>query len=64
MDHTAAFAAYEREMRGYVTEHQQAGREGAQRFFMGTLPQEMLDMLAANAPEASTETVRLEGLLT
>ncbi|WP_433256842.1 FAD-dependent monooxygenase [Streptosporangium sp. CA-135522] len=33
-DHAAAFTAYERQMRGYVTEHQQVGREGAERFFM------------------------------
>ncbi|MEV5138590.1 FAD-dependent monooxygenase [Streptomyces syringium] len=56
-EHTAAFEAYEREMRGYVTEHQQAGREGAERFFMGTPTQEMLDMIAANAPEVSRAQV-------
>ncbi|GGR36674.1 FAD-dependent monooxygenase [Streptomyces netropsis] len=60
-EHTAAFEAYEREMRGYVTEHQQAGREGAERFFMGTPTQEMLDMIAANAPEVSrTQVARLK----
>lgn len=58
-DHTVAFAAYEREMRDYVLEHQQLGRDGAERFFMGTPSQEVLDMIAAGAPEASGETVRL-----
>ncbi|WP_338930765.1 hypothetical protein WEB32_03935 [Streptomyces netropsis] len=58
---TAAFAAYERQMRGYVSEHQQAGRAGAERFFMGTPTQEMLDMIAANAPEVSrAQTIRLK----
>ncbi|MFI6444297.1 FAD-dependent monooxygenase [Kitasatospora sp. NPDC050543] len=56
-EHTAAFEAYEREMRGYVTEHQQAGREGAERFFMGTPTQEMLDMIAANTPEKARAQV-------
>lgn len=50
-DHTSAFAAYEREMRGYVTEHQTVGPEGAERFFMPAPTQEILDMLAAQAPE-------------
>ncbi|MEW9552257.1 FAD-dependent monooxygenase [Nonomuraea sp. NPDC050783] len=39
-DHAVAFAAYEREMRGFVAEHQQAGREGADRFFLGALIQQ------------------------
>ncbi|MFG1948709.1 FAD-dependent monooxygenase [Nonomuraea sp. NPDC048826] len=34
-EHTAAFAAYEREMRGFAAEHQQMGRDEADRFFMG-----------------------------
>ncbi|MFG6201201.1 FAD-dependent monooxygenase [Nonomuraea sp. JJY05] len=55
--HAAAFEAYEREMRGYVTEHQQVGREGAERFFMGTPTQEVLDMIAANAPEVARAQV-------
>ncbi|MFI1256138.1 FAD-dependent monooxygenase [Streptomyces netropsis] len=60
-EHTAAFAAYERQMRGYVSEHQRAGRAGAERFFMGTPTQEMLDMIAANAPEVSrAQTIRLK----
>lgn len=60
-EHAAAFAAYERQMRGYVNEHQRAGREGAERFFMGTPTQEMLDMMAANAPEVVRgRTVRLK----
>ncbi|MEV7616327.1 FAD-dependent monooxygenase [Streptomyces sp. NPDC089799] len=59
-DHTTAFAAYEREMRGYVTEHQALGREGAERFFMPAPTQEVLDLLAAGAPENTrTEPVRL-----
>ena len=52
--------AFKQQMRGYVNEHQQAGQEGAERFFMGTPTQEMLDMIAANAPEvARGQTVRL-----
>ncbi|NGO75488.1 hypothetical protein G6045_07325 [Streptomyces sp. YC504] len=35
-----------------MTGHQQAGSDGAQYFFMGTPTQEMLDMLAAGAPQA------------
>ncbi|MFJ5549976.1 FAD-dependent monooxygenase [Streptomyces sp. NPDC093225] len=59
-DHAAAFAAYERGMRGYVAEHQALGREGAERFFMPAPTQEVLDALAAQAPEhARTEPVRL-----
>ncbi|GAA3282979.1 FAD-dependent monooxygenase [Streptomyces lavendulae] len=59
-DHTAAFAAYEQQMRPYVAEHQALGREGAERFFMPAPTQEILDMLAANAPENTrTEPVRL-----
>ncbi|MFJ8208893.1 FAD-dependent monooxygenase [Streptomyces sp. NPDC096033] len=50
-DHTAAFAAYEEQMRPYVAEHQALGREGAERFFLPAPTQEVLDMLAANAPE-------------
>ncbi|MFH0518551.1 hypothetical protein ACHBTE_15395 [Streptomyces sp. M41] len=50
-DHTAAFIAYEQAMRPFVTEHQAVGREAAQRFFMPAASQEVLDMLAANAPE-------------
>ncbi|MFE2852246.1 FAD-dependent monooxygenase [Streptomyces lavendulae] len=60
-DHVAAFAAYEERMRGYVAEHQALGREGAERFFMPAPTQEILDMLAANAPENTrTEPVRLQ----
>ncbi|MEV0530414.1 FAD-dependent monooxygenase [Kitasatospora sp. NPDC050463] len=59
-DHLVAFAAYEREMRGYVTEHQTLGREGAERFFMPAPTQEILDMLAAQTPENTrTSPVRL-----
>ncbi|MGP3960532.1 FAD-dependent monooxygenase [Nonomuraea sp. 3N208] len=59
--HVAAFAAYEREMRGFVAEHQQVGREGADRFFMGMPNQQVLDMLAANVPEvARAQIVRLK----
>ncbi|GAA5065370.1 2-polyprenyl-6-methoxyphenol hydroxylase-like FAD-dependent oxidoreductase [Thermocatellispora tengchongensis] len=46
-DHTAAFAAYEAAMRGFAAEHQQMGREGADRFFMGMPPQEALDTARA-----------------
>ncbi|MEV4290638.1 FAD-dependent monooxygenase [Nonomuraea bangladeshensis] len=38
--HARAFAAYEREMRGFVAEHQQMGREGADQFFLGPPPRE------------------------
>ncbi|RST08679.1 FAD-dependent oxidoreductase [Streptomyces sp. WAC07149] len=59
-DHTAAFAAYEQQMRPYVAEHQALGREGAERFFMPAPTQEILDMLAASAPENTrTKPVRL-----
>ncbi|MFE2553752.1 FAD-dependent monooxygenase [Streptomyces sp. NPDC059355] len=59
-DHTAAFAAYEEQMRPYVAEHQVLGCEGAERFFLPAPTQEILDMLAANAPENTrTEPVRL-----
>ncbi|MFB9587639.1 FAD-dependent monooxygenase [Streptomyces racemochromogenes] len=59
-DHTAAFAAYEQQMRPYVAEHQALGREGAERFFMPAPTQEILDMLAASAPENThTEPVPL-----
>ncbi|MFH7599792.1 FAD-dependent monooxygenase [Streptomyces racemochromogenes] len=59
-DHTAAFGAYERQMRPYVAEHQALGREGAERFFLPAPTQEVLDMLAANAPENTrTKPVRL-----
>ncbi|MFB0630816.1 FAD-dependent monooxygenase [Streptomyces sp. AB3(2024)] len=57
-DHTTAFAAYEHLMRPYVAEHQALGREGAERFFMPTPTQEILDMLAADAPE-NTRTERI-----
>ncbi|MFB4284161.1 FAD-dependent monooxygenase [Nonomuraea sp. MTCD27] len=60
-EHTVAFAAYEREMRGFVTEHQQMGREGADRFFMGAPIQEGLGMVAADAPRtARAPIVRLK----
>ncbi|MDT0570951.1 FAD-dependent oxidoreductase [Streptomyces sp. DSM 3412] len=59
-DHTAAFITYEKAMRPFVTEHQAVGREGAERFFMPAPSQEVLDMLAADAPENTrTEVVRL-----
>jgi 2-polyprenyl-6-methoxyphenol hydroxylase-like FAD-dependent oxidoreductase len=58
-DHRTAFPEYERVLRGYVAEHQQLGRDGAERFFMGTPSQEVLDAIAANAPEGRTEIVRL-----
>ncbi|MFC8370556.1 hypothetical protein [Streptomyces sp. NPDC057238] len=59
-DHRAAFTAYENVMRPFVTEHQALGREGAERFSMPAPTQEVLDMLAANAPENTrTEVVRL-----
>ncbi|GAA1761705.1 FAD-dependent monooxygenase [Nonomuraea bangladeshensis] len=60
-EHTAAFAVYEREMRGFVAEHQQMGREGADRFFMGTPLHEGVGMVAANVPEvACGQIVRLK----
>ncbi|MEO3802021.1 FAD-dependent monooxygenase [Nonomuraea sp. B1E8] len=37
-DHAQAFAAYEREMRGFVAEHQHMGREGTDQFFLGARP--------------------------
>ncbi|MEU6868465.1 hypothetical protein ABZ924_35420 [Streptomyces sp. NPDC046876] len=47
-------------MRPLVAEHQAVGREGAERFFMPAPTQEVLDMLAADAPEQTrTEPVRL-----
>ncbi|WP_211275231.1 hypothetical protein [Streptomyces katrae] len=47
-------------MRPYVAEHQALGREGAERFFLPAPTQEILDMLAANAPENTrTNPVRL-----
>ncbi|WP_371677758.1 FAD-dependent monooxygenase [Streptomyces sp. NBC_01276] len=59
-DHATAFAAYEHLMRPYVAEHQALGREGAERFFMPAPTQEILDMLAADAPEKTrTEPIRL-----
>ncbi|MFI5530825.1 FAD-dependent monooxygenase [Kitasatospora sp. NPDC051853] len=59
-DHVAAFAAYERELRGYVTEHQAMGREGAERFFGPAPTQEVLDAIAARAAgQARTAPVRL-----
>jgi 2-polyprenyl-6-methoxyphenol hydroxylase-like FAD-dependent oxidoreductase len=59
-DHTAAFAAYEEVMRPFVAEHQALGREGAERFFMPPPSQEVLDTLAANAPENTrTSAIRL-----
>ncbi|MFE7903215.1 FAD-dependent monooxygenase [Streptomyces sp. NPDC057424] len=59
-NHTEAFTAYEHAMRPFVTEHQAVGREGAERFFMSAPTQEVLDMLAANAPENTrTEAIRL-----
>ncbi|MFB9477391.1 FAD-dependent monooxygenase [Nonomuraea salmonea] len=60
-EHPAAFAAYEREMRGFVAEHQQIGREGADRFFMGMPAQEAPDMIAAGTREtARAHLVRLK----
>ncbi|MFG3437725.1 FAD-dependent monooxygenase [Nonomuraea sp. NPDC047897] len=60
-DHTAAFAAYEREMRGFVAEHQQMGREGADRLFMGMPIQEAPEMIAAGTREVPrTHLVRLK----
>ncbi|TDD49309.1 FAD-dependent oxidoreductase [Nonomuraea terrae] len=48
--HAQAFAAYEREMRGFVAEHQHMGREGADQFFLGTPLQERLDRTTAARP--------------
>ncbi|MFC4062486.1 FAD-dependent monooxygenase [Planomonospora corallina] len=48
--HARAFAAYEREMRGFVAEHQHLGREGADQFFLSTPPQEGLDRTTAARP--------------
>ncbi|MEV4799459.1 FAD-dependent monooxygenase [Nonomuraea sp. NPDC049421] len=60
-EHPAAFAAYEREMRGFVAEHQQIGREGADRFFMGMPTQEAPGMTAAGTrATARTHLVRLK----
>ncbi|MEE1764259.1 FAD-dependent monooxygenase [Streptomyces sp. SP18BB07] len=59
-DHRAAFPAYENAMRPLVAEHQAVGRAGAERFFLPAPTQEVLDMLAANAPERTRpEVVRL-----
>ncbi|MGW2045545.1 FAD-dependent monooxygenase [Streptomyces sp. NPDC001858] len=59
-DHTTAFPAYESAMRPFVAEHQAVGREGAERFFLPAPTQEVLDLLAADAPEdIRTEAVRL-----
>ncbi|MFB4272975.1 FAD-dependent oxidoreductase [Nonomuraea sp. GTA35] len=59
-EHPAAFAAYEREMRGFVAEHQQIGREGADRFFMG-MPAQAPDVIATGTREtARTHLVRLK----
>ncbi|MEU1737380.1 hypothetical protein [Streptosporangium sp. NPDC020145] len=44
-----AFAAYEREMHGLVAEYQQLGREGADRFFLGSPIREAPDMTATEA---------------
>ncbi|MEW9555337.1 FAD-dependent monooxygenase [Nonomuraea sp. NPDC050783] len=46
-DQAEAFAAYEREMRGFVAEHQQMGREGADQFFLGPPPEEELGTTVA-----------------
>ncbi|MFF4414361.1 FAD-dependent monooxygenase [Streptosporangium sp. NPDC001559] len=60
-DHAVAFAAYERELRGLVAEHQQLGREGADRFFLGVPIREAPDTTAAHAVEASlARIVRLK----
>jgi 2-polyprenyl-6-methoxyphenol hydroxylase-like FAD-dependent oxidoreductase len=59
-DHKAAFTAYENAMRPFAIEHQAVGREGAERFFMPAPTQDVLDMLAANAPENTrAQVVRL-----
>ncbi|WP_440089561.1 FAD-dependent monooxygenase [Streptosporangium sp. LJ11] len=49
-DHAQAFASYEREMRGFVDEHQHLGREGTDQFFLGTPPQEGFDRTTAARP--------------
>jgi 2-polyprenyl-6-methoxyphenol hydroxylase-like FAD-dependent oxidoreductase len=60
-DHTAAFAAYEREMRGFVAEHQQMGRDEADRFFMGGPLHQGVGPAAARAPQvARGQIVRLK----
>lgn len=56
-DHRAAFMAYENAIRPFVTEHQAVGRQGAQRFLMPAPTQEVLDMLAAHAPENTRPAV-------
>ncbi|MGA4992077.1 FAD-dependent monooxygenase [Nonomuraea bangladeshensis] len=48
--HAGAFAAYEREMRGFVAEHQQMGREGADKFFLGPPPEEELGRTTVARP--------------
>lgn len=59
-DFEAAFLAYENQMRGYVEEHQQVGRDGVGHYFMESPDQETLDMIAANAPEVTrTQIVKL-----
>ncbi|MCB5177984.1 FAD-dependent monooxygenase [Streptomyces antimicrobicus] len=59
-DHTAAFAAYERQMRPRAAEHQALGREGAERFFLPAPTQDVLDRLADHARENTpTAPVRL-----
>ncbi|MEV4095787.1 FAD-dependent monooxygenase [Streptosporangium saharense] len=57
-DHALAFAAYEREMRGFVAEHQQLGREGADRFFLGAPIRETPDTTAAEATLARIVRLR------
>ncbi|MER7132667.1 FAD-dependent oxidoreductase [Streptosporangium saharense] len=59
-DHATAFAAYERETRGFVAEHQQLGREGIDRFFLGAPIRETPDTAAAEATLA--RVVRVEEL--
>ncbi|MEV0622305.1 FAD-dependent monooxygenase [Nonomuraea sp. NPDC050404] len=49
-DHARAFASYEREMRGFVAEHQHLGREATDRFFLGTPSQEGFDRTTAVRP--------------
>ncbi|MEN3536766.1 FAD-dependent monooxygenase [Microbispora sp. ZYX-F-249] len=48
--HAEAFAAYEREMRGFVAEHQQMGREGADQFFLGPPPEKELGRTTVARP--------------
>ncbi|MEV4476481.1 hypothetical protein [Nonomuraea sp. NPDC049504] len=48
--HTHAFAAYEREMRGFVAEHQHLGREGADQFFLATPSRDGLGRTTAARP--------------